>query len=538
MPQMDNFSQGIQSQAQTPERQLPLAVRAVGMSPYAPYKASHLIGFNAQRYANTMFEGGFLDTASGASGKRTAVKNFLGKRTGAYSGGVMHDNKKYAFGRSILGDDRSIFGKKLFGLGQKTKAAVANYPTPFSFRRLDSVARLAGGPGDGTVYSPFGTGMDIAANTVFNNKGPIGKMARARFSENYDDAGQLLPGKQIYSGGLFGRINTMGKVSSYEKQVSAASSLTGDVADYSRGQVRIARRGEKAAVKLAKFDENLIKLGKQTGADFAKAGARDFTESAVSSITGMPIGGIGGITDDVINGVLKTGSADAEIGAAAKALGRHGAMAQTIKGFLPQGIFNTSGILAGKGSEFLGTKSFTNVANTFSKAMETSRFGGVGAAALNDTAHVANLLSNGYGRAAEDLLKMGDSGLIRQTAGKLGMQAFGRREFGTAAKMAGHYAGTFGEFAGTALGAYGTASMVYDAGKFIGKTIMGGVNLGKDALKSMQGSINKPLFGAGFKDNEVAATSRSRGVMAIQNSRLNARSALGSEGAMMAAHFG
>lgn len=528
MPQMDNFSQGIQSQAQTPEKQLPLAVRAMGMSPYAPYKASHLIGFNAQRYANTMFEGGFLDTASGASGKRAAVKNFLGKRTGAYSGGVMHDNKNYAFGRSILGDDRNIFGKKLFGLGQKTKAAAANYPTPFSFRRFDSVARLAGGPGDGKVYSPFGTGMDMAANTVFNNKGPIGKMARARFSENYDDAGQLLPGKQIYSGGLFGRINTMGKVSSYEKQVSAASSLTGDVADYSRGQVRIARRGEKAAVKLAKFDENLIKLGKQTGADFAKAGAREFTESTVSSLTGMPISGVGGITDDVISGVLKTGAADAEIGAAAKALGRHGAMAQTIQGFLPQGIFNTSGILAGKGSEFIGTKSFTKVSNTFAKAMENS------AGPMSPSVFGKNIFAN----AADDLLSTGGKAGIRQAAGKLGLEAFGRKEFGTAAKMAGHYAGTFGEFAGTALGAYGTASMVYDAGKFIGKTIMGGVNLGKDALKSMQGSINKPLFGAGFKDNEVAATSRSRGVMAIQNSRLNARSALGSEGAMMAAHFG
>jgi hypothetical protein len=92
--------------------------------------------------------------------------------------------------------------------------------------------------------------------------------------------------------------------------------------------------------------------------------------------------------------------------------------------------------------------------------------------------------------------------------------------------------------AGKALGAFGTASMVYDIGKGVGKMMMGGVNFGKDALKSMQGSMNKPLFGAGFKDNEVAATSRSRGVMAIQNSRLNARSSLGSEGAMMAAHFG
>jgi hypothetical protein len=529
MPGMDNFSQGVQAQAQAPQQQLPLAVRAMNMNPMAAYKARHMVGWNAQRYANTMFEGGVLDTASGASGKRAAVKNFLGKRTGAYSGGVMQDNKSYAFGKSILGDDRTIFGKKLFGTGQKVKAQLTNSPfNPFTFRRFDSVSRLAGHPGESTVYTPFGTGAEFAAKTVLNNKGPIGKMARARFSENYDDAGKLLPGKEIYSGGLFGRINTMGKVSSYEKQVSAASNLTGDVADYSRRQVKIARRGERAAAKLEKFDENLIKLGKATGADFATAGAREFTESAVSSLTGMPIGGIGGITDDVIGGVLKTGAADAEIGAAAKALGRHRAMSQTIKGFLPQGIFNTSGILSGKGAQYLGTETFTKVSNTFAKAMEGS------AGPMSPSVFGKNIFAN----AADDLLSTGGKAGIRQAAGKLGMEALGRKEFGTAAKMAGHYAGTFGEAAGTALGVYGTASMVYDTGKLIGKTIMGGINLGKDALKSMQGSINKPLFGAGFKDNEVAATSRSRGVMAIQNSRLNARSALGSEGAMMAAHFG
>jgi hypothetical protein len=54
----------------------------------------------------------------------------------------------------------------------------------------------------------------------------------------------------------------------------------------------------------------------------------------------------------------------------------------------------------------------------------------------------------------------------------------------------------------------------------------------------MQGTMNNDVFGNGYKDNEVAATSRARGVMAIQNSRLNARSLLGSEGAMMHAHFG
>lgn len=83
-----------------------------------------------------------------------------------------------------------------------------------------------------------------------------------------------------------------------------------------------------------------------------------------------------------------------------------------------------------------------------------------------------------------------------------------------------------------------TASLMYDLGKMGGEVIKSGINLAKDAAKSMKGSIDKPMFGMGYKDNEIAATSRARGVMAIQNSRLNARSMLGSEGSMMAAHFG
>ena len=82
------------------------------------------------------------------------------------------------------------------------------------------------------------------------------------------------------------------------------------------------------------------------------------------------------------------------------------------------------------------------------------------------------------------------------------------------------------------------ASLVYDLGQMAGEVIKSGINLAKDANKSLQGSINKPLFGMGYKDTEAAATSRARGVMAIQNSRLNARSMLGSEAAMMAAHYG
>ncbi len=83
-----------------------------------------------------------------------------------------------------------------------------------------------------------------------------------------------------------------------------------------------------------------------------------------------------------------------------------------------------------------------------------------------------------------------------------------------------------------------TASLVYDLGKMGGELIKSGINFARDANRSLQGSIAKPAFGMGYKDTEAAATSRARGVMAIQNARLNARSMLGAEGAMMAAHYG
>jgi hypothetical protein len=82
------------------------------------------------------------------------------------------------------------------------------------------------------------------------------------------------------------------------------------------------------------------------------------------------------------------------------------------------------------------------------------------------------------------------------------------------------------------------ASFAYDLGKMGGEIVKSGINLARDAAKSIQGSIYKPLFGMGYVDTEAAATSRSRGVMAIQNSRLNARSMLGSEAGMMAARYG
>ena len=540
MAGMDNFSQQVQSGAQAPQQELPLAMRALAANPFQ-ISLTALAGHNIGRFTNTMFEGGFLDTATGASGKRSAVKGFLGRRTGAYAGNVMQDNSAYAMGSAFRKNMPSFTGKmgKNFEQGgRKIKALAANSPmNPLAMRRFDSLARLAGDTSQKGIYTPFqATGM--ITEKVFNSKGKLGKAFRGRFADELSPTGQIGEGKTLYSGGVFGRINTMGKIMDYEKQVAAAARLPSGSANLTRAQSRVAVRGEKAAAKLAKLDQNIIKLGAQTGAEFAKTGAKEFVASKIASSTGMPIAGVGNITDDVIGGVLKAGSAGDEIGAAAQKIGRLRAVAQTSKGIISRRILDYTGTIMGGGAQFYGTTAFNNTAKTFAKAMEGSRFGGLGAAALDDTAHGIKRAMGIYAADASDLLKSNNVKAIRQTAGKLGMDAFARREFGTAAKMAGHYINTHGKFAMKAFNAVGTASIVYDLGKGVGKMMMGGVNLGKDALKSMQGSMNKPLFGAGFKDNEVAATSRSRGVMAIQNSRLNARSALGSEGAMMAAHFG
>lgn len=86
------------------------------------------------------------------------------------------------------------------------------------------------------------------------------------------------------------------------------------------------------------------------------------------------------------------------------------------------------------------------------------------------------------------------------------------------------------------------AWLAWDVGKMIGGMVSAAnkrrAQLKKDVAKSVKGQIDKPVFGMGFVDNEVASTSRSRGVAAIQNSRLNARSVLGSEAGPLAAHFG
>lgn len=93
----------------------------------------------------------------------------------------------------------------------------------------------------------------------------------------------------------------------------------------------------------------------------------------------------------------------------------------------------------------------------------------------------------------------------------------------------------FGEIAAAAWFAYDMTKLTVGLAKDIGKST---VKLAGDAAKSWKGGIDQAPFGAGFKDTTAASTSRSRGVAAIQNSRLNGRSVLGHEAAGLSAMYG
>lgn len=245
---------------------------------------------------------------------------------------------------------------------------------------------------------------------------------------------------------------------------------------------------------------------------------------------------------------MKTSIADDAIKAKMGTMSITEKLMSTMPGQISKDVFGYGRIIAGDFSNVLkaNPEVAKRVAGSFGNAMQATKYGtqGVGTAAgfLDDATHALKaggfMPGASYADDAMAILKTGNVKAMRSVAGKVGMQALKQKQYGTALKMGGHYLGTYGKLAGKAFSAYGWATLAYDVGKGVGNAIMGGINFQKEALKSMQGSINKPIFGAGFKDNEVAATSRARGVMAIQNSRLNARSMLGSEGSMLAAHFG
>jgi hypothetical protein len=155
---------------------------------------------------------------------------------------------------------------------------------------------------------------------------------------------------------------------------------------------------------------------------------------------------------------------------------------------------------------------------------------------------ISDEFRSGTVAARRALIKYGGLG-EEQIAGKIGMRV-GAEAISSAVEGFGVKAGLS---TATALGVRGALSAVpyvnvamwaltaYDITKAL---VPGSAKFATDAFRSYQGWGSRGTFGAPFKTNEASLTSRSRGVAAIQNSRLNARSVLGSEAGGMSAYFG
>ncbi len=486
---------------------------------------------NSRRYGNTMLRGGFHDVTGVGNARQIArAKKF---------GGVVNGRMYQPGGPSSFlgGASRSPHNISPFLSRRAARASAAgktaranpgrtNIFNTRAVNRMNSVAALGGGDIKG-AYNPF----QVFSGAVNSITGKLSKNEGFRkamgIADDFDPKTD-----RAFSGGVLGRIDTLNKLSGIEKTIAVGEARGGASALRGRELKRFTRAQAQRANIVSNIGQvqsaanpamNTIVNGRAVNAAATSARAN------VRAMASLAPPGM--ITDDALRlsvraagrGAVTAGNAAAVTNAAAVAANPSAAVASTMtRGSLSNRI--TTAYLG-----VLNAGDMTKGQRVIAKRVAGRLGGRAGVAQFMDDFGTA-------GKYAGNFINRGQGG-----AKMMGMAAQYARSGGSrvvAAKMGAMGAVRLGGAALGPLNVLSTGQLMYDIGKGIGKMAVGGINFAKDAMKSMQGTINKPMFGTGFKDNEVAATSRARGVMAIQNSRLNARSLLGSEASMMAAHFG
>ncbi len=210
----------------------------------------------------------------------------------------------------------------------------------------------------------------------------------------------------------------------------------------------------------------------------------------------------------------------------------NGSISGRVSGFMAQMRLGTAGVFGQEAAEQAGKTSFVAGTKSAARFMEGAGIERVAATAT----------SKGYFKASTAM----DSQVLKkygvQAGQKVGMQTAGKIAakggIKLGAKLGAAMAVNAIPVAGQIASVIMLADLAMDVGKIGVEVFKSGVDFAKDAAISYKGSINKGVMGMGYRDSTVAATSRARGVQAIQNSRLNARSVLGSEAGAMHAHFG
>jgi hypothetical protein len=473
------------------EGDIPLAFR---MMENIPGIAASL-GFAQYRASNTLMRGGFQDNRKGYGFKDKRFRSGPGKLGGFTASGELVQPKASAYygtrsrRAKLAGAAGTSEGKMALGKGSRVNHLTAR---PRALTRFNSLAMFNASQ-NSAHYSPFQMVAKLSGGRAIKNE------AFRKAVYGADATVDSLKGEQVFQRGMLSMITTGRRTDILERKAAKGSG--------------------RATKKLATAQEQVRRLAGMNNPAMLQG------KSTVQVAAGMRNAPIGS--------AMQAMSPSQRL-AAARAAGPTATMspmATALSGGNKVGL--TGNLMASAGA----TQGSRFVQGYFRGALGQMDAGGLTDDAMRGASKAVSHIQTAIKAAGiqgpfdERVLK---GSVVKNLGGFTNALKVATKSKEGAMVLGGRA----GIMAVPGLNLLATASLVYDLGKMGGELVKSGVNLARDAVKSMKGSIDKPMFGMGYKDNEVAATSRSRGVMAIQNSRLNARSMLGSEGSMMAAHFG
>lgn len=459
----------------------PNAHLALRMMEHMPGLTASLL-FAQHRGSNTIMRGGFMDDRRRGPGKLGGFARGSTQLTQPTSSAYYGSSARRSRLASVAGTSE---GKMAFGKGARVNHITAR---PRALSRYNSLS-IFNASNSAATYSPFQFASRIGGSQLKKNKA---------FKDAFYGGREIPKEEQVLQRGMLSMAIAGRKSDMLEKKALGGSS--------------------RAAAKVATAQEQVKRLAGMNNPAMLQGRS---TVQVAASLRTAPIGS------------AMQAMSPADRLAAARAAGPAATMSPMAMALASGPQVGLTGNLMASAGANAGSRAFMGYARG---ALGNIGAGGLTGEALTgaqkavshmDTAiQKIGLQGPGYGQRtlSQGAFKtLGVQNTLRAAATKEGAKVLGTRT----AMMAI-----------PGLNLLATASLVYDLGKMGGELIKSGASLAKDAVKSAKGSIDKPIFGMGYKDNEISATSRSRGVMAIQNSRLNARSMLGSEGGMMAAHFG
>jgi hypothetical protein len=479
---------------------IPLAFRMLGDAP----GIAASLGFGIHRGSNTIMRGGFMDDRKRGPGKLGGFARGSLAPTNPTSSAYYGSSARRARLGAAAGTSQ---GKMVFGKGSRVNNVTAR---PRVLNRFNSLTAF-NASNNTAFYSPF---------QFMARVGDVGARRSKTFRDAFYGGREIGKEEQVFQRGMVSMITAGRKMDVIERKAKflddgTAKNRAGRKLLKSQEQVKrlatmnnpsmLTNLGSRfvGAESAARLSQMTLPAGMQMGTTARGAAYVTGGNFIDRSMVGMSRAPSVGLTGNLMASAGATAGSRAMQGYVRGALGQIGAGGLTDDAL----------------------KGANRAVSHLAMALSPEKLG----LGIDDAGKLTGRFSGVYaGKAAEAL----DQGVFKTLGVKRTMQAAGTK------KGAMVLGARTAAMAIPGLNVLATASLVYSLGQMGGELIKSGANLAKDAVKSMKGSIDKPLFGMGYKDNEIAATSRARGVMAIQNSRLNARSMLGSEAGMMAAHFG